>query len=117
MFGDAESVNRALRLLVDTAEAAAGPARRRRGAPDKASQPVARETRRADNCAEMHRPPFVLASSAHEREDFVGHAGVLRRPESNESRRRRTTRMSLDARETRTRRYPSSKWHVLAKLP
>jgi hypothetical protein len=36
VFGDAESVNRALRLLVDTAEAAAGPIRRRRSA--KATQ-------------------------------------------------------------------------------
>jgi len=35
VFHDAESVNRALRLLVDTAEAAAGPARRRHGAPGK----------------------------------------------------------------------------------
>lgn len=33
VFPDTESVNRALRLLVDTAEAAAGPARRRPGAP------------------------------------------------------------------------------------
>ena len=40
VFGDAESVNRALRLLVDTAEAAAGPARRRHGAPDKRVQPT-----------------------------------------------------------------------------
>jgi hypothetical protein len=31
IFGDSESVNRALRLLVDTAEAAARPAPRRRG--------------------------------------------------------------------------------------
>ena len=36
VFGDAESVNRALRLLVDTAAAAAGSTRRRRGAPKKA---------------------------------------------------------------------------------
>ena len=36
VFGDAESVNRALRLLVDTAEATAGSARRRRGAPNEA---------------------------------------------------------------------------------
>ena len=48
VFGDAESVNRALRLLVDTAEAAAGPARRRRDAPAKAAPPVAREPRRTD---------------------------------------------------------------------
>jgi hypothetical protein len=39
VFGDAQSVNRALRLLVDTAEAAAGPARRRPGPPDKRVQP------------------------------------------------------------------------------
>jgi hypothetical protein len=39
VFGDAESVNRALRLLVDTAEAAAGPARRH-GARNKPTQPV-----------------------------------------------------------------------------
>ncbi len=35
VFGDAQSVNRALRLLVDTAEVAAGTARRRHGAPKK----------------------------------------------------------------------------------
>ena len=35
VFPDAESVNRALRLLVDTAEAVARPARRRHGAPGK----------------------------------------------------------------------------------
>jgi hypothetical protein len=35
VFPDTESVNRALRLLADTAEAAAGPARRVRRAPDK----------------------------------------------------------------------------------
>ena len=46
VFGDAESVNRALRLLVDTAAAAAGSTRRRRGAPNKALQPTTRETRR-----------------------------------------------------------------------
>ena len=40
VFGDAESVNRALRLLVDTAEAAAGPARRRQSAPDKRTRPT-----------------------------------------------------------------------------
>ena len=40
VFRDAESVNRALRLLVDTAEAAAGPARRRHGAPNKRMQPA-----------------------------------------------------------------------------
>ena len=37
VFCDAESVNRALRLLVDTAEAAARPARRRHGVQDKHS--------------------------------------------------------------------------------
>ena len=42
VFGDAESVNRALRLLVDTAEAAAGPTRRRHGAPDKRRQAARR---------------------------------------------------------------------------
>ncbi|HMD70728.1 MAG TPA: hypothetical protein VKF41_05260 [Bryobacteraceae bacterium] len=35
VFPDAESVNRALRLLVDTAEAAARPTPRRHGAPGK----------------------------------------------------------------------------------
>jgi len=35
VFPDTESVNRALRLLVDTAEAAAGPTRRVRHAPGK----------------------------------------------------------------------------------
>ena len=35
VFPDTESVNRALRLLVDTAEAAASPVRRRLGAPKK----------------------------------------------------------------------------------
>ena len=35
VFRDAESVNRALRLLVDTAEAAARPSRRRQGASGK----------------------------------------------------------------------------------
>jgi hypothetical protein len=44
VFGDAESVNRALRLLVDTAEAATGPARRRGGVPGKRMQPT-RQTR------------------------------------------------------------------------
>ena len=43
VFGDAESVNRALRLLVDTAAAAAGPTRRRR---DAAPQTATRKTRR-----------------------------------------------------------------------
>ena len=38
VFRDAESVNRALRLLVDTAEAATRPALSRRGAPDKRMQ-------------------------------------------------------------------------------
>ena len=40
VFPDAESVNRALRFLVDTAEAAVGPARRRQGAPDKRMHPT-----------------------------------------------------------------------------
>ncbi len=40
VFPDAESVNRALRLLVDTAAAAAGPARRRPGASNKRMQPM-----------------------------------------------------------------------------
>ena len=44
VFGDAESVNRALRLLVDTAAAATGPARRRRGVLNK-SMPPTRQTR------------------------------------------------------------------------
>ena len=35
VFPDTESVNRALRLLADTAEAAAGPTRRVRRAPNK----------------------------------------------------------------------------------
>ena len=35
VFPDTESVNRALKLLVDTAEAAAAPSRRRRAAPNK----------------------------------------------------------------------------------
>ena len=35
VFPDTESVNRALRLLVDTAEAAASPSRSRRRAPNK----------------------------------------------------------------------------------
>jgi hypothetical protein len=35
VFPDTESVNRALRLLVDTAEAAAKPSRRRRPTPNK----------------------------------------------------------------------------------
>lgn len=39
VFRDAVSVNRALRLLVDTAQAAASPARRGHGAPNKRMQP------------------------------------------------------------------------------
>jgi hypothetical protein len=46
VFGDAESVNRALRLLVDTAEAAAGPSRRRHGAAGKPAQPAPQRARR-----------------------------------------------------------------------
>ena len=38
VFGGAEAVNRALRLLVDTAQAAAGPIRIRKGAPGKRRQ-------------------------------------------------------------------------------
>ena len=38
VFPDAVSVNRALRLLVHTAEAATGPARRRHSAPGKRAQ-------------------------------------------------------------------------------
>ena len=45
VFRDSESVNRALRLLVDTAEAAR-PARRRHAAPTKALQPPAHKPRR-----------------------------------------------------------------------
>ena len=40
VFRDSESVNRALRLLVDTAEAAARPARRRRGLANRRVQPT-----------------------------------------------------------------------------
>ncbi len=40
VFGGAESVNRALRLLVDTAQAAAGAPRRRHGAPAKRVRPT-----------------------------------------------------------------------------
>jgi hypothetical protein len=40
VFRDAESVNRALRLLVDTAEAVVIPAPRRHGAPNKRMHPV-----------------------------------------------------------------------------
>ena len=46
VFGDAQSVNRALRFLVDTAQAVAGPARRRRGAPCKHIQPAHRKLAR-----------------------------------------------------------------------
>ena len=45
VFRDSDSVNRALRLLVDTAEAVAGPARRRHGA-NEALQPAPHKTRR-----------------------------------------------------------------------
>ncbi|OFW02648.1 MAG: hypothetical protein A3G20_01205 [Acidobacteria bacterium RIFCSPLOWO2_12_FULL_59_11] len=47
VFPDTESVNRALRLLVDTAEAAAGPVRRRPSAPGKMLTGSARKRRRA----------------------------------------------------------------------
>ena len=40
VFPNAESVNRALRFLVETAKAAAGPARRRQDAPNKRVQPM-----------------------------------------------------------------------------
>jgi hypothetical protein len=40
VFPNAEAVNRALRLLVDTAEAAAGPVRRRYGALYRRMQPT-----------------------------------------------------------------------------
>ncbi|OFV98570.1 MAG: hypothetical protein A3H28_04310 [Acidobacteria bacterium RIFCSPLOWO2_02_FULL_61_28] len=46
VFPDTESVNRALRLLVDTAEAAAGPARHRPSEPNKRLRPTARKRRR-----------------------------------------------------------------------
>jgi hypothetical protein len=39
VFRDAESVNRALRLLIDTAEAATGPTAHRHDAPNKRMQP------------------------------------------------------------------------------
>ena len=40
LLADPEASGAALRLLVDTAEAAAGPARRRQGAPNKRLQPT-----------------------------------------------------------------------------
>jgi len=43
VFPNTEAVNRALRLLVDTAEAAAGPVRGRPGASDKRLKPTARK--------------------------------------------------------------------------
>jgi hypothetical protein len=46
VFGGAESVNRALRLLVDTAEAAAAPARRHGGL-DKRTQSARQKRARA----------------------------------------------------------------------
>ena len=46
-FPDTESVNRALRLLVDTAEAAAGPARHRPDQPNKRLKQTARKRRLA----------------------------------------------------------------------
>jgi len=46
VFRDAESVNRALRLLVDTAEAAVGPTRRRRGTPNQRAQPTRQQQAR-----------------------------------------------------------------------
>ena len=55
VFGDAESVNRALRLLVETAEASAGPARRRHGAPGKRVQPARQRTRRPPDAAALEQ--------------------------------------------------------------
>ena len=46
VFRDAESVNRALRLLVDTAEAAASPSRRRHGESGKRMQAARRKPAR-----------------------------------------------------------------------
>jgi hypothetical protein len=46
VFGDAESVNRALRLLVDTAAAAAGKPRPHRNAASKAVRKAVQKTRR-----------------------------------------------------------------------
>lgn len=46
VFRDSESVNRALRLLVDTAEAATAPVGRRRRAPNKRLQPTPQRTQR-----------------------------------------------------------------------
>jgi len=46
IFPDAESVNRALRVLADAAEASAAPARRRRNAGNKSIDPSPRKTRR-----------------------------------------------------------------------
>jgi hypothetical protein len=43
VFRDADSVNRALRLLMDTAQAVAGSARRRHGGPSKHIQPARRK--------------------------------------------------------------------------
>lgn len=40
VFPDSEAVNRALRLLVDTAEAATGPGRPRHGGPNRRTQPA-----------------------------------------------------------------------------
>ncbi len=46
VFRDSESVTRALRLLVDTAQAAAGPALRRDGVSDKRMQPTRKKPAR-----------------------------------------------------------------------
>lgn len=46
VFGDADAVNRALRLLVDTAAAAKGPTRRRQDVPGKRTQPTRQGTTR-----------------------------------------------------------------------
>jgi hypothetical protein len=50
VFRDAASVNRALKLLVDAAEAAAAPSRGRRGAPNKRLERTAAKKR--------YRTPF-----------------------------------------------------------
>jgi hypothetical protein len=47
VFGDAESVNRALRLLVDTAAAVTKPARGENGTPGKRPRRARRDTRRS----------------------------------------------------------------------
>ena len=68
VFGDAESVNRALRLLVDTAEAVAEAARRRDGTPSKRPRRARRDTTRA---AEQPSLPNKHATN-HRPESSVG---------------------------------------------